>query len=91
MVARRGVGVGRKPVLVLVGALLFGIPGCVKRVWVKEGSTRADYKKDSYECERDMRQVNYGRGDSPRGFYNRCMEARGWHLEERPDDPRPWL
>jgi hypothetical protein len=40
--------------------------------------TKRSFSKDSYECERDARQVRYGRYESPVAFAAKCMEARGY-------------
>lgn len=51
--------------------------------WSKPGGTQAEFNKDSYECERDMRQSgHFGEGMAAsfamEGFYERCMVARGY-------------
>jgi len=49
----------------LVFLALLSLTGCAQYQWVHPyylgGSTQADqaWKKDSYECERDMRQSSY--------------------------------
>lgn len=76
--------------LVLIAAVLCA--GCATpTVWIKDGSTQQDFATDAYECERDSRQSGYY-GDGLIGvlnmqqFQQRCMNARGWHLEELPKD-----
>lgn len=44
----------------------------------KPDMTSRSYAKDTYECERDARQVRYGRYEDPMAFAVRCMNARGW-------------
>ncbi len=56
-------------------------------VWDKPGATQEEFKKDTYECERDMRQSgNFGTGVygglNAQAFNDRCMEARGYTKEE---------
>jgi hypothetical protein len=62
--------------------------------WHKEGATEQDFATDSYECERDARQSGYyGTGlvgvVNMRGFYRRCMGARGYYLAAEDDAPAP--
>lgn len=80
-----------------VGLLL---AGCAQRVWVRQGSTTLDFKRDNYACAQESRTswggggtgiagaaaVADARGEAQRqadGLYDMCMEARGWHVEER--------
>ncbi len=66
-------------------AIVFGLCGCAPQpmIWVKPGASQQDYNKDSYDCERDLRQSGYY-GDglagaiNMRGFFERCMIAHGW-------------
>lgn len=51
--------------------------------WEKPGASPQDYSKDSYECQRDMRQSGYyGSGLvgnlNMEAFGEQCMEAHGW-------------
>ena len=48
------------PIMTLPIALacLF-LAGCAQTVWVKDGAGQQDFAKDSYGCERDMRQSGY--------------------------------
>lgn len=69
---------------VLIAALIaFGLFGCATTVWNKPGATTQDFQKDSYDCEKDMRQSGYY-GDgligalNAKGFEDRCMVAHGW-------------
>ena len=62
------------------------VPGCAQSVWVKDGADSQDFARDSYQCERDVRQSGYyGTGPAgvanAQGFQQRCMVANGWHLE----------
>lgn len=63
---------------IILAALL--LTGCVGNpmIFYKPDMTSRMYAKDSYECERDARQVRYDRYESPVPFAIRCMEARGW-------------
>lgn len=66
-----------------VKKILFGIPlilaGCGESmIFYKPDMNARNYSKDTYECERDARQVRYGRYEDPTGFVIRCMNARGW-------------
>jgi hypothetical protein len=75
------------PIMTLPIALacLF-LAGCAQTVWVKDGAGQQDFAKDSYGCERDMRQSGYyGTGlagvANAQGFQDRRMVANGWHKE----------
>jgi len=61
--------------------------GCTTTYWVHP-LTMENFSRDSYECERDMRQSMYfGTGFSARAFQDRCMEARGYYeVSELPKD-----
>ena len=59
--------------------------GCLKFVadkptFAKPNSTKADYDKDTYECERDTRQAQIVNIHESQNFFNRCMIARGWQI-----------
>jgi hypothetical protein len=41
-----------------VAIVCLGLVGCAA-TWVKPGASTADYNRDSYECEKDMRQSAY--------------------------------
>ena len=68
---------------ILVVSLL-AVAGCANSVrWVKDGATEQDFNRDSYGCERDVRQSGYyGTGVAgalnAQSFYARCMEANGY-------------
>ena len=56
-----------------------------RMAWMKAGATEADFRRDSYECERDARQSGYfGSGFvgqmNMESFAGRCMRARGYEL-----------
>lgn len=65
------------------------LPGCADTpVYAKPGSTRADFTKDTYECERDMRVAfagvtGLGAQEDAQAFDERCMLARGWTIKGR--------
>jgi hypothetical protein len=64
-------------------AVLLAAACAEQAVWVKPGATQQDFARDSYECERDMRQSDYfGTGIygaiAAQEFAERCMVARGW-------------
>lgn len=72
---------------VIVLALAVLISGCSStKFWQKQGASNADLRGDSYQCEKDARQSNFGGGlmggALRQEFYNRCMESRGWTLQE---------
>lgn len=59
---------------------LLAVAGCAgdPMIFYKPDMTQRSYAKDSYECEKDARQVRYGRYESAVDFAVRCMQARGW-------------
>lgn len=59
------------------------LAGCAQIDFYKPGASMQDKTTDMYECERDARQVRYGRYEDPMGFFVRCMAARGWVAEVR--------
>ena len=72
--------------IVAVAGPLLG--GCAQTVWDKPGATQADFQRDSYDCERDMRQSGYFGGGivgalNASGFESRCMMAKGYTPEKR--------
>jgi hypothetical protein len=63
-------------------ASMLALTSCAS-TWSKPGGTQAEFNKDSYECERDMRQSGgYGTGLvgalNAQGFAGRCMIAHGY-------------
>jgi hypothetical protein len=68
----------------VVVATMLGFGGCTRAVWTKPGFNEADWNRDTYECERDMRQSGYFGGGwvgamNARKFQERCLEARGYY------------
>lgn len=73
-------------------ALLLTVSGCTttKRVWNKDGGTKATFRTDRYECMKDARvynsdSVTRGRYTSTQAeiatddkFFVECMLAKGW-------------
>jgi hypothetical protein len=61
----------------LLGTSLL-LAGCSLPAMTKPGGSQEQYRSDSYECERDMRQTRFmGPIDASR-FYVRCMRSRGY-------------
>jgi len=64
-------------------AVVFVTSGCATYKWASNG-TLAEFRRDYYECERDMRQVMYNWGDSfmaptlAAEFGERCMISKGY-------------
>jgi hypothetical protein len=61
------------------------LTGCAlpATMWSKPKVTQQQFAKDTYECEQDARSANnVGNGDwkgiTMKGFYERCMIARGY-------------
>jgi hypothetical protein len=51
------------------------------RVFYKPTMTRLTLQKDSYDCEKETRQINFGRDENQANAWRfgvRCMEARGY-------------
>lgn len=68
--------------------ILIILGGCAQNVWVKPGANQESFRADNYGCERDSRQSGgFGTGlvgaIEAQAFFNRCMTARGWSLQER--------
>lgn len=68
--------------------ILMVVSGCAQNVWVKPGANQEAFRADNYGCERDSRQSGgFGTGlvgaIEAQAFFNRCMTARGWSLQER--------
>jgi hypothetical protein len=63
---------------------MIGVTACGRAYWTKPGFNQSDWNRDSYECERDMRQSGYfgtgwiGAGNA-QGFFERCLGARGYY------------
>ena len=67
----------------LLACLVFALAGCARTMWAKDGATQADFSRDAYECERDMRQSGYFGGGlmglaNRQDFFERCMVAHGY-------------
>lgn len=56
------------------------ISGCGPIMWHKKGLDRDQFKKDDYECVRDMKQ---SRAPDDIGLYKLCMRSKGY--SEKPD------
>ena len=48
--------------LPLVFAAALVVASCGKAVWTKPSFTQAEYRRDTYECDRDVRQSYHGIG-----------------------------
>lgn len=63
---------------------LLSLAGC--QAWVKPGATEADHRLQTYQCEKDVRQSEFGGGLAgalgQRSFFDRCMEAHGWSKQD---------
>jgi hypothetical protein len=71
-----------------VAIFIVPLVGCADPVWVKPGTGPQDFQADSYSCERDARQsggfgTGFARAVEVRDFFNRCMNAKGWSLQDR--------
>lgn len=51
------------------------LAGCSSGVWVQDGKTEQDRKRDLYACERDAAVVV---DKGTKGMRRRCMESKGW-------------
>jgi hypothetical protein len=63
--------------------LALTLAGC-QAYWTKPGFNQADWNRDKYECERDMRQSGYyGTGIigaiNAQDFFEECLVARGYY------------
>lgn len=68
---------------IFAAIVCLALAGCTTYRWAKPGATEADLQRDSYECERDVRQSGYYGGGllgalNAEGFGERCMMAHGW-------------
>jgi hypothetical protein len=53
--------------------------GCAQYDWTKESATEHDVKRDTNECEHDVRQSGYfGGAITMQRHLDRCMIAKGW-------------
>lgn len=63
-------------IVLLAGSLI----ACSSSGWQRQGATRADFDRDAYECERDVRQSARAGGRLERaGYFERCLHAHGWN------------
>jgi hypothetical protein len=67
-------------------ALVTSLIGCAPLEWQKPGVSQGDFRRDSYECEKDARQSGYyGNGIAGalamKEFYKKCMIARDYSLK----------
>jgi len=63
--------------------LSLAVAGC-QTYWTKPGFNQADWNRDRYECERDMRQSGYYGGGivgaiNAQDFFEECLVARGYY------------
>ncbi|MCC5015769.1 MULTISPECIES: hypothetical protein [unclassified Legionella] len=71
----------------LLVILSFTLGACTQTYWDKPGVSPQEYARDSYECERDMRQSYFDEnteGSYARSnFEARCMVSKGYTRMER--------
>ena len=79
--------------LVLLGVVLAGCAN--KNVWFKQGASTNDFEADKYTCLQQSQQnagravVDQSGGNAQTGvitnwgLYNSCMQAHGWHSQDR--------
>jgi len=77
-----------KPKILVILFSCLSLVGCAQLVWDKPGATQQDLMRDSYDCERDMRQSGYYGGGivgmvNAQEFGMRCMYARGWTAHQQ--------
>lgn len=74
----------RRLILVALAGLVLGACAGDTRRFYKDGAVQADYDRDSYDCERETRQVErsfgygYDRPGAAFSFAVRCMQAKGY-------------
>lgn len=70
------------------------LAGC-QTFWTKPGFNEADWNRDRYECDRDMRQSGYfGTGLlgelNAQSFFESCLVAKGYSkIDKSRSDPAP--
>ena len=69
--------------IIAVAVVSVILSGCAPTIWDKPGATQADFARDSYDCEKDMRQSGYYGGGlvgalNAEEFSDRCMVAHGY-------------
>jgi hypothetical protein len=57
---------------------MLSLCSCIAGTLTKPGLTDAEFKKDSYECDRDARMAGLGAGLASLDMRLQCMEARGY-------------
>lgn len=73
----------RPRALLFLTAVSVAAVGCVQTYWTKPDFNQADWNRDTYECERDMRQSGYYGGGvlgeiNAQNFFERCLAAKGY-------------
>ena len=81
--------------MILAGLLILsGCGSSTRTVWLRDGATEMEFRRDRYECSRENQWAAGGSGlpgalaiqeakaNAERGF-RECMEIRGWTREER--------
>ena len=68
---------------IAIAIALLGLSGCTQYRWTHPNFTQASWHRDTYECEKDMRQSAYfGTGLvgqlNAADFQERCLQARGY-------------
>lgn len=67
--------------------VFFLLSGCAQTYWMKNGVTKQEFAKDTYDCEKDMRQSYFSNdisGAFAAGeFQSHCMVARGYKAVEK--------
>jgi uncharacterized lipoprotein YehR (DUF1307 family) len=66
--------------LILVTIVIFSVTGCGSKHWYKPDMTEEQFKRDSYECERDVALAQAGGRQVMVGMFDRCMESKGYNL-----------
>jgi hypothetical protein len=61
--------------------LVFTLLGCGPIMWYKKDLDRDQFKKDDYECIRDMKQ---SRAPDDIDLYKLCMRSKGYS-DKKPD------
>ena len=72
----------------ILGLAIALLTGCASYAWYKPGVTQQDFSRDTYLCERDMRQSGYFGGGlvgamNRQEFFDRCMNANGYTKQVR--------
>lgn len=68
-------------------ACMLVLAGCAPVYWSKPGFSQAEWNRDSYECERDVRQTSHGTGLvgalDAMAFEQDCLRAHGYYRVSR--------